>query len=69
MTNAALQAIQAIFGLSWKFFTGWHIPGTNFTPAAFFMFFMVMRLSLYTVIVPLFTQSVGSEPLPRSKHD
>lgn len=37
MTPDGFMALQALFGSAWTIFTGWKIPGTNTTPAAFLM--------------------------------
>lgn len=36
MTNDALLIVGTTLSECFKFFTSWHIPGTNFTPAQFF---------------------------------
>lgn len=38
MTADALKVLQLIFTTVWSFFNGWYIPGTNTTPAQFFLF-------------------------------
>lgn len=38
MTADALLIVQTLFGVVWKLFTGWKIPGTNTTPAGWFLF-------------------------------
>lgn len=40
MTSDALAVVTALFSDIWSLFTSWHIPGTNVTPAAWFMFFV-----------------------------
>lgn len=46
MTNTALQLFQTILNGAWLLFTGWHVPGTNLTPAAFFFFCLAAALSI-----------------------
>lgn len=46
MTADALAVLQAIFSLIWRFFTSWYIPGTQTTPAAFFLFLGVAGLTI-----------------------
>jgi len=46
MTSDALLVLQCLFDIIWRLFTSWHIPGTNTTPAAFFMFIGVCGLAL-----------------------
>ena len=38
MTADALQVIKCLFTPVWTLFNGWYIPGTNTTPAQFFLF-------------------------------
>lgn len=38
MTADALQVIKCLFTTVWTLFNGWYIPGTNTTPAQFFLF-------------------------------
>lgn len=46
MTHDGLLVLQCLFGSIWRLFTSWHIPGTETTPAAFFMFIAVCGLAL-----------------------
>ena len=61
MTSQALLAIKCIFDSSWALFTSWLIPGTNFTPAQFFMFFMLTGLAIKHVIVPLLSRTFAGD--------
>lgn len=38
MTADALQVVKCLFTTVWTLFNGWYIPGTNTTPAQFFLF-------------------------------
>ena len=38
MTQDAFSIVVAVFSNMWKLFTGWYIPGTNITPAGFWLF-------------------------------
>ena len=38
MPADALQVIKCLFTTVWTLFNGWYIPGTNTTPAQFFLF-------------------------------
>ena len=38
MTADALLVLRTLFGSIWALFNSWYIPGTNVTPAAFFIF-------------------------------
>lgn len=46
MTHDGLLVLQCLFVNIWRLFTSWHIPGTETTPAAFFMFIAVCGLAL-----------------------
>lgn len=46
MTDDALLVVECLFNVIWQLFTSWYIPGTNVTPAAFFLFLGVASLSL-----------------------
>lgn len=53
MTRDGLLVLQCLFGNIWRLFTSWYIPGTETTPAAFFMFIAVCGLAfkfLYRII-------------------
>lgn len=54
MTSKAFLLLQSVINAAWECFTGWHIPGTALTPAAFIFFCMAAGLSL-KVLVSLFT--------------
>lgn len=49
MTSAGLQALSCIFENAWKLFTSWHIPGTNVSPAMWFMFLLVIPMGFKMV--------------------
>ena len=38
MTDDAILVLDCLFQTIWRFFTSWHIPGTNVTPAVMFLF-------------------------------
>lgn len=40
MTADAIQVVKLLFSTIWSLFTSWHIPGTNVSPAAWFMFIL-----------------------------
>lgn len=46
MTADAVLVVKTIFNTIWLLFTSWHIPGTNVTPASFFMFCLVFSFIL-----------------------
>lgn len=46
MTADALLVVRTIFSVIWRLFTSWHIPGTNTTPAAWFLFVCMAVLTL-----------------------
>lgn len=58
MTADALAVLRVLFGSIWRIFTSWYIPGTNTTPAMFFVFL------LFAVVVIKFVSfmfGVGSD--------
>lgn len=66
MTSDGLLVLKCLFETIWRLFTSWHIPGTETTPAAFFMFIAVCGLALkflYRVagVVPDVSAEVGYE--------
>ena len=46
MTSDALLIVQFLFTTIWSLFTSWHFPGTNVTPANFFMFLLLAWLAI-----------------------
>lgn len=46
MTSDGYAIVTTLFSEVWRFFTSWNIPGTNTTPAAWFMFIMVAGISI-----------------------
>lgn len=46
MTADALLVLQTLFKSIWMLFNSWYIPGTNVTPAAFFIFLLCARFIL-----------------------
>lgn len=40
MTSEALSFLQGVFSVLFKLFTSWHIPGTNVSPAMWFVFLL-----------------------------
>lgn len=46
MTNDALLVVKCLFETIWSIFTSWHIPGTNVSPAAFFLFLITASVGL-----------------------
>lgn len=46
MTSDAILVLQCLFQTIWRLFTAWHIPGTNVTPAAAFLFFLCAAIGL-----------------------
>lgn len=52
MTNDAIAVLQCLFQTIWSLFTTWHIPGTNVTPAGFFLFLISAGVGLrYAILV------------------
>lgn len=46
MTADALLVVKTLFDVIWRLFTSWKIPGTNTTPAAWFLFVAMAVLAL-----------------------
>ena len=44
MTQNALTVLRFILAWGWRFFTGFHIPGTNVTPAALLLFIFLITI-------------------------
>lgn len=40
MTRDALSFLSGVFDVLFSIFTSWHIPGTNVTPAMWFVFLL-----------------------------
>lgn len=70
MTSDAILVVQCLFSTIWSLFTSWYIPGTNVTPAQFFLFLgsaslgitFIVRLLMVNPSVPL--KSVKPDPYP-----
>lgn len=58
MTSDAILVVQCLFSTIWTLFTSWYIPGTNVTPAQFFLFLGSASLGI-TFIVRLLTVNPG----------
>lgn len=46
MTQDAYLIIRTTFSSIWTLFTGWHIPGTNVSPGAWFLFLVAAGIGL-----------------------
>lgn len=46
MTRDAILVVQTLFHVIWSLFTEWKIPGTDTTPAGWFMFVLMTGLTL-----------------------
>ena len=53
MTSDGISILEWFFDTFWLFFTSWKIPGTNVTPATWFIFLIFAGLVL-SLIVRLF---------------
>lgn len=40
MTGEVLTLMTGLFAQFWRLFTSWHVPGTNLTPAGWFLFLL-----------------------------
>lgn len=59
MTNDALSVLDCLFQTIWSLFTTWHIPGTNVTPAGFFLFLISASIGFRYVLSFLHSPSSG----------
>ena len=46
MTNDAISVLNCLFQTIWSLFNTWYIPGTNVTPAGFFLFLISAGVGL-----------------------
>lgn len=53
MTNNGFTVLQFLLAWGWRFLTGYYIPGTNVTPAAFLLFCWFVYL-VKTLLVRFF---------------
>lgn len=60
MSENALLAVQCIFGNAWRLFNSWKIPGTNISPAMWFIFILVGFMGFKLVFSLLGMSSVFS---------
>lgn len=50
MTSTGLQVVQCIFSNAWRLFNSWHVPGTNVSPAMWFVFLLVIPMGIKLVL-------------------
>lgn len=50
MTSNGLEIVTCIFSNAWKLFNSWHIPGTNVSPAMWFVFLLVIPMGIKMVL-------------------
>lgn len=60
MTSNALAVLDCLFQTIWALFTSWHIPGTNVTPASFFLFLISASIGLRYVLSFLHSPNSGA---------
>lgn len=58
MTSDAILVVQCLFSTIWNLFTSWYIPGTQTTPAQFFLFLIMASLGV-TFVVRMITFNPG----------
>ena len=58
MTSDAIMVVECLFSTIWSLFTSWYIPGTQTTPAQFFLFLILVSLSI-TFVVRMVTFNPG----------
>lgn len=52
MTDDAISVLNCLFQTIWSLFNSWCIPGTNVTPAGFFLFLISAGVGLrYAILV------------------
>lgn len=59
MTNDAIAVLNCLFQTIWSLFTSWHIPGTNVTPAGFFLFLISAGIGLRYALLILHRPPAG----------
>lgn len=50
MSDDAILVLECLFQTIWSLFTSWHIPGTDVTPASFFLFLISAGIGLRYVL-------------------
>ena len=60
MTSDGLTIISWYFINFFRFFTDWHIPGTNVTPAMWFIFLSISVI-VFKFIKRFITQDLGGD--------
>lgn len=58
MTSDAILVVKCLFSTIWSLFTSWYIPGTQTTPAQFFLFLIVSSIGI-TFVVRMVTFNPG----------
>ena len=66
MTSDGVLIVQFIFQTIWQFFTGWYIPGTGTTPAAFFLFVGSAGIGLKIILRVLSRSAVAGSGISKS---
>lgn len=61
MTTDGFTILSTLFELAWKFLTEWHVPGTNVTPAGFFLLIGFIGVNLRAMKRITFTSDSKSE--------
>lgn len=57
MSADALSLLSGLFSGVWQLFTGWYLPGTNVTPAAFALAILFIWLLIRRIVRMFDTQS------------
>ena len=57
MSADALLLLRGLFSAVWTLFTGWYLPGTNVTPAAFSLAILFIWLITRRIVRMFDTQS------------
>lgn len=57
MSGDAVSLLGGLFSAVWSLFTGWYLPGTNVTPAAFALAILFIWLLIRRIVRMFDTQS------------
>lgn len=68
MTQDAYSIISTTFAQIWRLFNSWFIPGTNVTPAGWFLFLIVAGLGIRT-FKRIITRDISDNSGGRNKRD
>lgn len=67
MSNDALAVLDCLFHTIWSLFTSWHIPGTDVTPASFFLFLISAGIGFRYVLSFLHSPNASASSFASSE--